>query len=207
MSSEARAGSLVELAVSESSLAPVLRVSAVALAAVVTAAAAQVSVPLPMTPVPLVLTPLAVLVSSAALGARLGLLSQVAYLLAGVAGLPVFAPSATLPPGALRLIGPTGGYLMAYPVAALLTGWLAERGWDRRYVTSLAAMLAGLAVIFTGGVSWLALTVTHSLAGALNAGARWFLVLDLLKLCAGAMVLPQAWRLFGGSYFPNTSKY
>ena len=65
------------------------------------------------------------------------------YLLAGIAGLPVFAASVTLPPGALRLLGPTGGYLMAYPIAALLVGYLAERGFDRRYITSVLAMLAG----------------------------------------------------------------
>ncbi len=58
-------------------------------------------------------------------------------------------------PGLLRLVGPTGGYLMAYPVAAFVTGWLAERGWDRHYLTSVSAMLLGLAIIFTGGVTWL----------------------------------------------------
>ena len=67
----------------------------------------------------------------------------------------MFAPSATLPPGALRLLGPTGGYLLAYPVAAFVTGWLAERGWDRRYLTSFVAMLAGLASSTSAGVSWL----------------------------------------------------
>jgi len=163
----------------------------------VTAAAAQVSVPLPFTPVPLVLTPLAVLVSSAALGSRLGATAQILYLLAGMAGLPVFAPSATLPPGALRLLGPTGGYLMVYPVAAFVTGYLSERGWDRRYLTSLASMLLGLSIIFAGGVSWLALTVTHSMSAAMTAGLRWFIVLDVLKLMAGAMVLPRAWKLLG----------
>ena len=165
------------------------------LAVAVTGAAAQVSVPLPFTPVPLVLTPLAVLVTSAALGARLGTAAQLAYLMAGVAGLPVFAPSAALPPGPLRLLGPTGGYLIAYPFAAFLTGLLAERGWDRRYWSSLAAMLIGLAVIYLGGVSWLALTVTRSLAAAVTVGLQWFVLLDVLKLAAGAMILPQAWRL------------
>lgn len=198
-----RLGSLVEISASESSLAPGIRVAAVAFAAVVTSAAAQVSMPLPFTPVPLVFTPLAVLVTSAALGARLGAAAQALYLLAGIAGLPVFAPSATLPPGAARLLGPTGGYLMAYPLAAFVTGWLAERGWDRRYLSSLAAMLVGLAIIFTGGVSWLVATVTHSASAAIDAGLRWFLVLDLLKLLAGALILPQAWTLL---HFPKTSR-
>ncbi len=78
------------------------------------------------------------------------------YLLAGIAGLPVFAASAVLPQGALRLLGPTGGYLMSYPFAAFLTGLLAERGLDRRYLTSVLAMAAGLSVVFTFGVLWLA---------------------------------------------------
>jgi biotin transport system substrate-specific component len=195
MQATASSRSLLDASVSQSSLAPALRVAAVMLAVALTSAAAQVSVPLPFTPVPLVLTPLAVLVTSAALGARLGAAAQLAYLLAGVAGLPVFAPSATLPPGPLRLLGPTGGYLIAYPFAAFLTGLLAERGWDRRYWSSLAAMLIGLAVIYLGGVSWLTLTVTRSLAAAVTMGLQWFVLLDVLKLVAGAMVLPQAWKL------------
>jgi hypothetical protein len=71
----------------------------------------------------------------------------------------VFAASPILPQGAARLLGPTGGYLMSYPVAAFVTGWLAERGFDRRYFTACVAMLCGLTVVFAGGVSWLALAV------------------------------------------------
>nr|HMS72140.1 biotin transporter BioY [Baekduia sp.] len=95
-----------------------------------------------------------------ALGSRLGALSQAAYVLAGAMGLAVFAPSATLPPGLLRLAGPTGGYLLAYPLAAFVAGYLAERGWGRNYVSAVGAMLAGLAVICIGGVSWLAIGFT-----------------------------------------------
>ena len=109
-----------------------------------TAAAAQISVPLPFTTVPLTLQPMVVLVGGLALGSRLGAASQMLYLAAGIAGLPVFAASATLPPGALRLLGPTGGYLMAYPLAAFVAGYLAERGFDRRYLTSVLAMLRRL---------------------------------------------------------------
>jgi len=180
-----------------SSSAVAIRWAAAALAVVVTAAAAQIAIRVPFTPVPFVLTPLAVLLAGAALGSRLGFLAMVAYLAAGIAGLPVFAPSADLPPGALRLIGPTGGYLLAYPLAAFVTGYLAERGWDRHYLGSAAAMLVGLFVIFAGGVSGLTLLFTHSISAALTQGVKWFILLDVLKVLAAAMVLPSVWRLLG----------
>lgn len=197
MTVNVRTGTLVSLAVSHSSFAPAIRTGAVVLSVVLTAAAAQVSLPLPFTPVPVVLTPLVVLLSGAALGSRLGAIAQATYILAGVVGLPVFAPSPQLPPGAMRLLGPTGGYLLAYPLAAFLTGYLAERGWDRHYLTSVASMLAGLAIIFAGGVSWLVATVTPSVADALTLGLRWFILLDVLKVLLAAAILPQVWRLVG----------
>ena len=178
-------------------MATPIRVAVVALAVALTAAAAQFTMPLPFTAVPFTLTPMAVLLVGAALGSRFGALSQVLYLVAGALGLAVFSPSVILPPGLLRLIGPTGGYLMAYPVAAFVTGLLAERGWDRRYWTSLAAMLVGLAIIYVGGVSWLAAAYQPSLMAAAAAGLVPFLWLDLLKVIAAAWVLPQTWRLVG----------
>src|SRR6059036_3754824 len=131
------------------------RVGAVAFVTVLTAIAAQVSIPLPFTPVPFTFQPMVVLVGAAVLGARLGMMSQVLYLALGIAGLPMFAASPALPQGAARLLGPTGGYLMAYPFAAFVAGRLAERGLDRRYLTCFLAMLCGLAVVFTGGQFWL----------------------------------------------------
>ena len=139
-----------------------IRIASLLFITVLTAAAAQISVPLPFTAVPLTLQPMVVLLGGLALGSRLGSASQVLYLAAGIAGLPVFAASAVLPPGPLRLLGPTGGYLMAYPLAAFLTGYLAERGFDRRYLTSVVAMLAGLLVIYAAGVTWLGLFATAS---------------------------------------------
>ena len=105
---------------------------------VLTAAAAQLSFPLPFTPVPFTIQPMIVLIGAAALGSRLGALAQIFYLMLGVAGLPVFAFSPELPQGVARLLGPTGGYLMAYPIAAFVTGLLAERGLDRHYLSSIA---------------------------------------------------------------------
>jgi biotin transport system substrate-specific component len=195
--SASTSGSIVGRSIPQSSLGVPVQVAAVALAVALTGAAAQFTMPLPFTAVPFVLTPMVVLLTGAALGARLGFLTQAIYIAAGVAGVQVFAPSATLPPGALRLLGPTGGYIMAYPVAAFVTGWLAERGWDRGYWTSAAAMLIGLTVIFAGGVAWLAVAFTHSLGAALASGLLPFLALDLVKVLAASMVLPQAWRLVG----------
>jgi biotin transport system substrate-specific component len=163
-----------------------------------TAAAAQLSVPLPFTPVPLTLQPMVVLVGSAALGPRLAAASQVLYLLLGVAGFPVFAASPILPQGAGRLLGPTGGFLMAYPVAAAVTGWLAERGFDRRYLTSVLAMLAGLATLFLGGVLWLAYSPqpggAAGLRAALSSGFLPFVLPDLAKVAVAALILPNVWR-------------
>ena len=142
---------------------------AVLFVTVLTVIAAQISIPLPFTPVPFTFQPIVVLVGAAALGARLGMTSQMLYLALGIAGLPVFAASPILPQGAARLLGPTGGYLMALPVAAFVSGFLAERGFDRRYVTAVLAMACGLAVVFAGGVLWLGLFVppARGLAAAL----------------------------------------
>lgn len=197
MPAHVSSGSLLNHTVADSSLAPPIRVAVVGLAVSLTAVAAQFSVPLPFTPVPFVLTPLVVLLCGAALGSRLGAITQALYVLVGVLGAPVFAPSLTLPPGVLRLFGPTGGYLMAYPIAAFVVGWLAERGWDRRYLTSAAAMLIGLAIIFLCGVSWLAISVTHSLPAAIGAGFVTFVAFDVIKVLAAAAILPRLWKAMG----------
>lgn len=175
--------------------ASAVRAGAVIFVATLTAAAAQISVPLPFTAVPFTFQPMVVLLGGLALGAKLGMTSQAVYLAAGIAGLPVFAASATLPPGPLRLIGPTGGYLAAYPVAALLVGYLAELGFDRRYVTSVIAMLAGLAVVYAFGVTWL--SVSLGFASALAAGVTPFVAADVVKVAAAAGILPGLWVLLG----------
>lgn len=160
--------------------------------AVLTAAAAQLSFPLPFTPVPFTIQPMIVLVGAAALGSTLGAFSQILYLMLGVAGLPVFAFSPELPQGFLRLLGPTGGYLLAYPIAAFVTGYLAERGFDRRYVTSIAAMSIGLSVIFLGGVLWIARAA--GIQTALATGLYPFIIVDVIKVIAAGLVLPTAWK-------------
>jgi biotin transport system substrate-specific component len=170
-----------------------VRLLSVVFVAVLTAAAAQLSFPLPFTPVPFTIQPMIVLIGAAALGSRLGALSQILYLTLGIAGLPVFAHSPELPQGFARLLGPSGGYLMAYPIAAFVTGLLAERGFDRRYFTSIVAMFAGLSIVFAGGVSWIA-----RLAGldvALATGLYPFILVDVIKIVAAGLVLPTAWKL------------
>ena len=193
-------GSLVTSLAAGADASSAIRVAAVVFIAAATAAAAQISVPLPFTPVPFAMQDMVVLIGGAALGSRLGMSAQLLYLAAGIAGLPVFAASATLPQGALRLLGPTGGYLLSYPVAAYLTGRLAERGFDRRYTTSVVAMIAGLAVIFAFGVSWLAMFARPAgigFAAAVKAGFYPFLGGDVLKVFLGAAVLPAVWKILG----------
>ena len=171
---------------------------AVLFVTVLTAIAAQISVPLPFTPVPFTFQPMVVLVGAAALGSRLGMSSQILYLALGIAGLPLFAASPILPQGAARLLGPTGGYLMAYPFAAFVAGSLAERGFDRRYLTALLAMVCGLAVVFCGGLIWLVLTgSSHSLRAALAIGFYPFILADLVKVAAAAAVMPGVWKITG----------
>jgi biotin transport system substrate-specific component len=194
---------LVNVLASRSESTRTVRIASMLFITALTAAAAQISVPLPFTDVPLTFQPMVVLLGGLALGSRLGLASQVLYLAAGVAGLPVFAASPVLPPGLLRLLGPTGGYLMSYPFAAFIVGYLAERGFDRRYVTAFLAMLAGLVVIYACGSMWLGLFVRTAgrvpvgVPTALALGVYPFVAADLLKLLVAASILPGLWRLFG----------
>ncbi len=193
-------GTLLGTLSARTDAATAIRVASVVLLAGLTAAAAQISVPLPFTPVPFTLQPMVVLLGGAALGSRLGMSAQILYLLLGIAGLPVFAASPLLPQGALRLLGPTGGYLMSYPFAAFAAGLLAERGFDRRYFTSVLAMAAGLAIVFTFGVLWLAWFARPAAAGldvALRTGLYPFLPADIFKLFVAAAVMPALWKLTG----------
>jgi biotin transport system substrate-specific component len=178
-----------------------IRAAAALFMIALTAAAAQISFPIPGTAVPFTLQPMVVILAGAVLGSRLGAASQFAYLMIGMAGLPVFAATPLLPQGAARLLGPTGGYLMAYPIAAFLTGLLAERGFNRRFSTSMASMLAGVAVIYAGGLSWLAGAHLGTWSLAIAAGAAPFLIADVCKaLLAAAAVKMGTGLFFAGSH-------
>ena len=187
---------LLQAVAARADLSSAFRAVAVLFVTVLTIVAAQVSIPLPFTPVPFTLQPMIVLLGGAALGARLGMASQILYLAIGLAGLPVFAASPILPQGFGRLLGPTGGYLMSYPFAAFAAGYLAQRGFDRRYLTSVLAMGAGLAIIFACGVAWLAWGAPRlGLTTAVATGLVPFIPADIVKVLLAATVLPTAWRL------------
>ena len=152
------------------------------------AAAAQVALPLPGTPVPLTLQPLLVVLAGMMLGPRAGAASMVLYLAAGAAGLPVFAPIGA--PGIARLLGPTGGYLLAYPAAACVAGLLAHRAHG--FATRLLAAMAGMLVLYTGGLAQLAL-LTGSLERAALLGVLPFVAADAVKaIVAAALTRPRA---------------
>jgi biotin transport system substrate-specific component len=150
---------------------------------------ARIYLPLPGTPVPLTAQNLGVLLVGLRLGARRGFVALALYLAEGAAGLPVFSPHG--PGGILQILGPTGGYLLAYPFVAGLAGFVFERG-PRTLLRAGLAAFSGELVLFTGGLSWLYL-MTHSLARALSLGLYWFLFAEVIKvmLAAGAARLWQ----------------
>ena len=150
---------------------------------------AQVKVYLPISPVPITGQTFAVLMLAALLGSRRGVLAMIAYLAEGAMGLPVFANGV----GLATLIGPTGGYLVGFIPAAYIVGRLAEMGWDRRVITTIAAMLAGQIVLYTFGVCWLA--IMTNIRTALTVGLYPFIVGDILKVVLAAAVLPAGWKL------------
>ena len=150
---------------------------------------AQVEIPL--WPVPLTLQTLGVLFTGAVLGSRRGALALVLYLAEGAAGLPIFAGGAS---GVAHLLGPTGGYLAGFVVAAGVVGWLAERGWDRRLVWTALAMLAGNVIIYALGVAWLAVYL-GDLQTAVVKGALIFVPGDLIKIVVAVLALPGGWAL------------
>jgi biotin transport system substrate-specific component len=160
------------------------RALAVVLGAALVAASAQFAIPLPGTPVPITLQVPAVLIVGGLLGPRLGALSMAVYLAFGAAGLPVFAPVGV--PGAARLFGPTGGYLLTYPLAAALVGLVIQRG--RSWAAIAGALVAGLAVIHLGGIAQLAI-LSNGWRAAVALGSAPFLLFDLAKILVAGVIL------------------
>jgi biotin transport system substrate-specific component len=157
----------------------------------VIAGCAQLSIPLPFTPVPITGQTFAVLLVGATLGSLRGGASALLYVLLGIAGAPVYATGAH---GWAVITGASGGYLASYPVVSALTGWLAERHWDRRFSSAIGAMLTGNVVIYLFGLPWLALVLNTNLEKTLELGLYPFVPGDTLKLYLAALALPTAWR-------------
>jgi biotin transport system substrate-specific component len=147
------------------------------------AVAAQIAIPIPGTPVPFTLQPLAVVLAGLCLGPVAGAASMVLYVLAGALGAPVFAPVGA--PGVLRLIGPTGGYLLAAPAAAAIAGFLARR--FPAFGGRLLAAFLGIATLYLGGVAQLEL-LTGSLDRAAALGTTPFILADLGKVVLAAVI-------------------
>ena len=156
---------------------------------------AQIAIPGPGSPVPVTGQTLAVLLIGTTYGARLGVLTFATYLLAGVAGAPIFAPSGTSANhGIDRLIGATGGYLVGMLVASLVLGYLADRKADQKFRTSFPALLLGDAIIFTFGLLWLQQTLDLSWSKTIAAGFTPFILGEALKIAITATSLPLVWR-------------
>ena len=149
---------------------------------------------IPFYPVPLTMQTFVVLTIGVVAGWRLGAATVALYLIEGALGLPVFAGTPEKGIGLAYMMGPTGGYLMGYLLAAAACGWLAERGWDRGIVTTAMAMIAGNALIYACGLLWLG-TLLGWDKPILAWGLTPFLLGDVLKIALVAVLFPTAWRL------------
>jgi biotin transport system substrate-specific component len=156
------------------------------------AACAQISIPLPFTPVPITGQTFAVLLVGSALGLILGMASTTLYLVAGIAGAPIYADGAH---GWSVITSASGGYLVGFVVASVLVGGLAHLKWDRRFGTASASMLAGNVTIYLIGLPWLAVVLDTGLDKTLEYGLYPFVVGDMVKLYLASALLPAAWRL------------
>ena len=151
-------------------------------------------VQIPFYPVPMTMQTFAVLALGMALGWRLGTASVLFYLAQGAVGLPVFSGTPEKGIGLLYMAGPTGGYLLGFVLAAGVCGWLAERGWDRKVLTTALAMVIGNVAIYIPGVLYLGVLFGWD-KPILEWGLTPFLLGDLAKLALAAAVLPAAWQV------------
>jgi biotin transport system substrate-specific component len=169
----------------------VTQAATVIAASLFVALCARVTVPLPFTPVPLTLQNFGVLTVGLLLGSRRGFAALTLYLVEGAFGLPVFSP-AILGSGITHLLGPTGGFLMAYPLVAFIAGYIYEHS-SRRFAWAALSALAAELVLFAGGLSWLAV-LTHSVSLALRYGLYWFVFAEVIKVLMSAAVAARWYR-------------
>ena len=152
---------------------------------------ARATIPLmPLTPVPLSAQNFGVLLVGLLLGSRRGFAAVALYLAEGAAGLPVFNPTGL--GGIAQILGPTGGFLMIYPVVAFLAGFIFERG-AKSFVRAATAGVLGEILLFAGGVSWL-YALTHSLAKAASLGLYWFVAAEIMKVMFAAAIAARWYR-------------
>jgi biotin transport system substrate-specific component len=158
---------------------------------------AQIAVPLPFSPIPVTGQTFTVLMIGALFGSRRSGLSVLLYVIEGAAGLPVFA----LGKGGIGvLLGPTGGYLVGFVVAAYVVGLFAEKGWDRRIGTTILAMFVGSALMYIVALTWL-FSLRYVFRAPIGAGSILaiglypFIIGDILKIALAAMILPSGWKL------------
>ena len=168
----------------------VRNIALVIAASLLIAVAAQISIPLQ--PVPMTLQPVAILLVGAALGSSRGAAAAALYLAEGFSGMPVFAGGAA---GPLVFLGPTAGYLLAFPAAAWIAGIASERGWARSMMTTVPPMVLAIAVIHLGGWSWLATAMGLGAQKAFLLGVAPFWASDILKIAIAATLLPAAQSL------------
>ena len=154
------------------------------------AAAAQFAIHIG--PIPITGQTFAVLLTGALLGSRLGAAAVIAYLVEGAIGLPFFAGGAA---GIVRFFGPTGGYLVAFPAAAFVTGAFAEQGWDKNYLQAVVAMAVGSAIVFLGGWAWYSVLTSTPPLAAFQIAVLPYLPGDAIKIALAAAVLPTGWAL------------
>ena len=161
-------------------------------ASLVVALCARITIPLmPLTPVPLTVQNLGVLLVGLLLGSRRGFAAMALYLAEGAVGLPVFSPSALGLTGIAQLLGPTGGFLLAYPFVAFLAGYIFERGTKSFMRATIAGLVAEL-LLFAGGLTGLYI-YTHSLARAAYMGLYWFITAEVIKIMFAAAIANR-WR-------------
>ena len=174
-------------------LAPLDWTRSVSLAVVfslLTALAAQIVIPIG--PVPITGSTFAVLLTGALLGSRLGAMAMIAYLIEGTSGLPFFYGGHG---GVAHLFGPTGGYLVAFPAAAFITGAFAENGWDKRFLTAVAAMAVGSIVILLAGWAWFSVLMHTAPLDAFKVSVAPHIIGDVIKILLAAAVLPTGWAV------------
>src|SRR5437764_2922135 len=172
-----------------------VQIAMVVSASIFVAVCARIYLPLPGTPVPLTVQNLGVLLVGLALGSRRGFLALALYLVEGASGLPVFSPA--LAGGFVQLLGPTGGYLIAYPFVAALTGYIFERGTPT-FARAAWAAVAGEILLFTGGIAQLYI-LTHSFSKAISFGLYWFVFAEIMKVMFAAGAARSWQSLFSKS--------